>query len=152
MKLPEDIVLKIEANGNNDLSGVIVQMKVKAGRKNPYFICFPKTDRDGLARLSKRDFVGQFKDHWEMGLMDYNGTPEDADPEVEVSLFDPSWLIENKKLALAWPLLEHEKQRWASREQQYNYMVNNKNSRFSCDPISVNLEKKQKIVLRVKEL
>jgi len=152
MNLPEDIELKIDADSNKDLSGVIVQMKVKAGRKNPYFIYFPKTGPDGVARLSKKEFVGQFKDHWEMGLMDYNGTPEDADPGVEVALFGPSWLIENKKLALAWPLLEHEKQRWASREQQYNYMVNNNNNHYSCDTISVNLEKIQNIVLRVNEL
>src|SRR5574340_929229 len=101
MNLPEQLVLRVEAAGNNDLSGIIVQMKVRAGRKNPYFIYFPKTDLDGVARLSREDFVGQFKDHWEIGLMDYNGTPESADPAVEVSLFNPSWLIKNRKLALA---------------------------------------------------
>ena len=87
-----------------------------------------------------------------MGLMDYNGTPETADPVVEVSLFDPSWLIENRKLALAWPLLEHEKERWVSREEQYNYMVNNRNSQFSCATTSVNLHETQEIVLRTNEL
>lgn len=152
MNLPEQLVLRVEAAGNNDLSGIIVQMKVRAGRKNPYFIYFPKTDLDGVARLSREDFVGQFKDHWEIGLMDYNGTPESADPAVEVSLFNPSWLIKNRKLALAWPLLEHEKRRWSSREEQYNYMVNNRNSHFSCAAISVDLEKTPQFVLRVNGL
>lgn len=152
MNLPEDIVLAIATNGNKDLFGVTVQMTVKAGRKNPYVIYFPKTDSDGVARLSKQEFVGQFKDHWKIGAMDYDGTPENADPEVEISLFDRSWLIENRELALVWPLLDHEKKHWASREQQYEYMVNNKNSHFSCETILVNLEKTQKIMLRLNEL
>jgi len=152
MNIPEVIELKTESEGDKPLSDVIVEMKVSAGRKNPYYIYFPKSDAAGSASLTKEEFIGQFKDFWEMGVMDYDGTPESADPIVVISLFDSSWLVENRKLALAWPLLNYERQKWDSRQEQYDYMVNNRNSEYSYLSLSVDVHKTQQIVFLVNEL
>ena len=150
MDLPEKIELKLKSGNAIDLSNVIVEMKVQAGRKNPYYIQFPKTDRDGFASLEKNDFIGQFKDHWDEALMDYDGTPETADPIVEISLFDSSWLEENKKAALSWPLLKHEKHKWRSRREQYDYLTSTSNHKFECERVVVDLGESNQIVLPVK--
>ncbi len=87
-----------------------------------------------------------------MALMDYIGTPESADPVVEILLFDPKWLEKNQELALAWPLLKYESKKWASRQEQYDYMVNNRNSEFSCSSTFVNVQETQRIQLRLIKL
>lgn len=51
--------------------------------------------------MAKNNFIGQFEDHWEMALVDYNGGIESANDNVEVYLYDPNWSIENKNLCLA---------------------------------------------------
>src|SRR5690348_3597606 len=112
MKVPDTIQVQVRSPVDSDLSGLIVQMKVRAGRKNPYFILFPKTDVSGRATLDRAGFLGQFTDHWEAGLMDYDGGVEDASTTVEASLFDPTWLRENRGIAMAWPLLTHESTHW----------------------------------------
>ena len=140
MKIPELIVTQLRCSEQVDLGDVIIQILVRAGRKNPYRILFPKTDRSGRTELSRADFVGQFRDHWQEGLMDYDGSPETADPVVEVSLFDPSWLLQNRRLALAWPLLKHERTKWSSRKEEYKYRISCRNEQFSGTIISVNLE------------
>src|SRR6266487_2709865 len=96
---------------------LIVQMKVIAGDKNPYYIEFPKTDASGMASLRREEFVGQFRDHWDQGLMDFNGTPESAQPEVEVGLYDPTPIIRDPQVSLVWPLFAYESTRWSSRRQ-----------------------------------
>ena len=141
MKLPEKIYLEIKSKKETELEDLIVQLNVRSGRKNPYHIFLPKTDKDGRAIISKDDFKGQFEDHYGTGLMDYDGSIETAKPEVEVSLFDPAWMIENKKLALAWPLLKNEKPKWKSRQEKYNYMISCRNPKFRMKQFLFNIEK-----------
>lgn len=149
MKLPERLTVRIECEGESDLSGIIVEMTVTTGRKNPYRIHFPKTDRFGWATLTRDDFIGQFTDHWEAGLMDHSGTLEDAHSAVQVGLYDPSWSVQNPKGALAWPLLKHERSKWFSRDEQYRYRTSTRNPEYVISPIVVDLEKTSDIVLPV---
>jgi hypothetical protein len=81
--------------------------------------------------------------------MDHSGTPESADSVVQVALYDPSWSIQNPKLALAWPLLTHERTKWSSRDEQYRYRVSTRNSELIVSPITVDLEKTNEIVIPV---
>jgi len=150
MKVPEVIILQVKSSGSVSVGELIVQLKVLAGRKNPYFIHFPKTDSAGHAQLTREDFIGQFKDHWESGLMDYAGTPESAAPTVDVSLFDPSWLIENRSLAMAWPLLTHEKTKWKSKNEQYRYKASCRNPEYQSGPVVADLSRTNEIVLQVR--
>lgn len=150
MRIPERIRVRVECDGERDLSGFIVELTVKSGRKNPYRIYFPKTDSSGVAMLTREDFVGQFRDHWEAGLMDHDGTPETADSVVRVGLYDPTWSRENVDAALAWPLLKHESLKWLSREEQYRYRTTTRNTDFIVTPIEVDLETTNEIALPVK--
>src|ERR1700741_4058174 len=127
MKVPEHITVQVVCEGEADLIGIIVELKVTTGRKSPYHIYFPKTGQSGKAVLTHDDFIGQFTDHWEDGLMDHSGPPESADSAVQVALYDPSWSIQNPKLALAWPLLGFESTKWSSRDEQYQYRVSARN-------------------------
>jgi len=149
MKIPEEIRVRVECDDEADLSGLIVELTVTSGHKNSYRIDFPKTDDSGATTLTRDDFVGQFEDHWEVGLMDYNGTPETADAVVQVALFDPAWSLENADAAMAWPLLAHERAKWSSREEQYRYRTSTRNAEFMVLPIQVDLENTSDIVLRV---
>ena len=97
MKLPEKIYLQVTNKKETKVKDIIVQLKVRSGTKNPYYIFFPKTDEDGESILSLNDFSGQFEDHFEAGLMDYNGSIKTANSEVEVSLFDPAWMKKTRK-------------------------------------------------------
>jgi len=150
MKIPECIRVQVQCEGEADLSNLIVELTVRAGRKNPYQIYFPKTDHSGVATVTRDDFVGQFEDHWEGGMMDYDGTPETADSVVRVGLYDPTWSRDNVDAALAWPLLNHESTKWLSREEQYHYRTSTRNTEFVVTPIEVDLETTNEIVLPVK--
>jgi hypothetical protein len=149
MKLPDKIYLQIECKKETDLVDLIVQLKVRSGRKNPYYIFFPKTDENGKSILSNDDFIGQFEDHFESGLMDYDGSVETARPEVEVSLFDPTWLLNNKNLAMAWPLLKNEKPKWRSRWEQYSYMISCVNLKYKLKPFTLNIEESKYIKAKI---
>lgn len=149
MKIPERMTVHVVRTDDADLSGIIVELTVTAGRKNPYRIYFPKTDSSGVAVLMRDDFIGQFTDHWEAGLMDHNGTPESADSTVRVGIYDPSWSMENRDAALAWPLLSHERTKWSSRDEQYRYRTSSRNPEFLVSPIMVDLERSSDIVLQV---
>ena len=149
MKLPEKLFLEVKVEKEAGWEDLIIQLKVRSGRKNPYYIFFPKTDEGGKAILYQNDFIGQFEDHYETGLMDYDGSIETANPEVEVSLFDPTWMIENKTLALAWPLLKNEKPTWNSREEKYNYMISCKNPKYKMKPFMFNIEKSNRISVNI---
>ena len=149
MNVPERLTVQLQSQSADDLSGLIVEFKVIAGRKNPYFIRFPKTDSFGRAELTRDEFIGQFKDHREMGLMDYDGSIESASPVVEASLFDPAWSINNRKLALAWPLLAHERAKWSSREQEYAYRISCRNPLFAAEAARADLSESQQIRLQI---
>jgi hypothetical protein len=149
MKFPEKVTVQLVSDSPDNLGGVIVILKVKSGTKNPYYIQFPKTNLQGAAELTQDDFVGQFMDHHEEGLMDYNGTIEIAEPIVEVSLFDPTWSINNKKLALAWPLFKYEATKWKTREEEYNNRITCSNREFSANPLGIDIENTDPIELKV---
>jgi hypothetical protein len=89
MTLPPQIELRARCAEVPDLSDVIFEMQITSGSKNPYRIIFPKTTRDGHSLLCAADIAGQFTDHLEMALMDYNGSLEDAIEVVTLRLFDP---------------------------------------------------------------
>lgn len=150
MRIPERLMLQVVCEDATDLSGLIVELKVTTGRKNPYRIYFPKTDRSGKATLTREDFVGQFTDQWESGLMDHSGTAESANSVVEVTLYDPSWSIQNPDLALAWPLLPHERTKWSSRDEQYRYRTSTSNTQFVASPIAVDIGQASEIVFPVR--
>jgi hypothetical protein len=149
MNIPERVTVRVASTGETDLSGLIVELTVTSGQKNPYRIYFPKTDSSGLATLRREDFIGQFTDHWEAGLMDHNGTPESAESTVRVALYEPSWSLANRDAALAWPLLKHERTKWSSRDEQYRYRTSSRNLEFLASPITVDLETTNDIVLPV---
>ena len=78
MDIPLRLELALASDEVMPPAGLIVGMRVSAGTKNPYHIFFPKTDDSGRTALDKSAVIGQFKDHWEEGLMDFNGTLESA--------------------------------------------------------------------------
>ncbi|AOU96988.1 hypothetical protein BI364_02265 [Acidihalobacter yilgarnensis] len=149
MDLPDTITIQINDQTGQPVPDIIVQLTVKSGNRNAYQILSPKTGSDGHAQITKPDFIGQFEDHWEMGLMDYNGTVESASPDVQVSLFDPSWHIANPEACLAWPLFKNEQGHWASRQAQYEHLVSCANPHYLATPKPVNLETNNKISLTV---
>jgi hypothetical protein len=149
MKIPELLKVRVVCDNESDLGDLIVEMIVTTGKKNPYRLRFAKTDRSGMSTLTRDDFIGQFTDHWEAGLMDHSGTPEDAQPTVQVGLYDPSWSLENPDVALAWPLLSHERMKWSSRDEEYRYRMSSRNLEFVASPVMVDLEKTSDIVLPV---
>ena len=123
MTLPPQIELRARCAQASDLSGLIFRMQITAGYKNPYGIFFPKTDSAGHARLTAEDINGQFTDHWEEALMDYNGLIEDANELVTIRLWDPTPLREGYGELLAWPLFTHQRTRWQSRRDYLDYMI-----------------------------
>ena len=152
MKVPEKIYIQLSCDKKVDLSGIILDIKITAGRKNPYYVTTPKTDKAGKSILTNEDLKGQFEDFWERALMDYDGNLEVAEPIVEVSLWDPTWYRENKGSHFAWDLLKGEKKKWKSREEEYNYKISCRNDEFEADPIRVNLHETNTISLKVKRL
>ena len=149
MNFPAVFAIELSSETSCVLEGLIFQLKVSTGQKDPYFILLPKTNEVGRTEITHEDFVGQFKDHWEMGLMDDSGTPEEADKNIELSLFDPTWLIENQNLALAWPLFKNEKNKWSTRKEEYDYKVSCRNKEHSFAPIIINIETEQTVSLVV---
>src|SRR5262245_32136036 len=116
------------------------KLKVRSGRKNSYSIRFPKTNASGKAEIIREDFVGQFTDHWDFALMDYDGTIESASPVVEASLFDACASVEHRIEILAWPLLKHERTKRSSRQEEFEYRVSCRNAQFVARPVTVDLE------------
>jgi hypothetical protein len=114
-------------------------MQISAGYKNPYSIFFPKTDARGHTPLTAKDIEMQFTDHWEMALMDYNGSLEDANELVTIHLWDPRPLREDPEQVLAWPLFSYEQTRWQSRREWYDYMTSYRNDEFTFGGISIRL-------------
>jgi hypothetical protein len=130
MDIPLRLELTLVSNEAMPPAGLIVGMRVSAGTKNPYHIFFPKTDATGRTALEKSEVVGQFKDHWEEGLMDFNGSIESAAQAVTFFLFDVRDFKANLKTALAWPLLAHEKTIWASRTEKAEYLLSCRNAQY----------------------
>jgi hypothetical protein len=121
MTLPPIIKLIIDCPEGGDLSGLIFQMQVSSGTKNPFYIRFLKTATDGASQITADDFRGQFNDHYEMGLMDFNGSIETAGEMVRLALFDPQNMSEQQAVLSRWPLFKHEQKVWQSRREFIDY-------------------------------
>lgn len=149
MELPDKITFNVFDKSKQAIEGIIIEVKVYSGTKNPYIILSPKTDSSGKAEIEKTNFIGQYEDHWEMGLMDYNGTIQDAKTKVEVYLFNPDWPIKNKDACLAWPLLKNEKPLWDSREEKYNYLISCVNQKYKAKKQTVSFNEDSNIEITV---
>lgn len=130
MIVPDRIVAHVRCEDGGDPSDLVLQLTVQSGHRNPYRILMPRSELSGRTELSRDDFVGQFKDHWEAAIMDHNGTPESAEPVVTVTLFDQMQFLASEELLLAWPLFTHERKRWRSREQWFGYYASCRNREF----------------------
>jgi hypothetical protein len=139
MTLPPQIELRARCAEADDLSGIIFEMQITAGSKNPYNIKFPKTDSAGQTKLTSEEISGQFTDHWDMAIMDYNGSIEEANDIVTIRLFDPAPLREDYEQLLSWPLFAHESTRWHSRRDWLDYMASCRNDQFAFGGISTRL-------------
>ena len=139
MTLPPQIELRARCAQADDLSDLIFRMQITAGYKNPYGIFFPKTDSVGHTRLTAEDIKGQFTDHWEEALTDYNGSIEDANELVTIRLWDPAQFREGYDELLAWPLFTYERTRWQSRRDYLDYMASCRNDEFTFEGISLRL-------------
>ena len=139
MTLPPQIELRARCAEADDLSGIIFRMQITAGYKNPYSILFPKTDERGHTRLTAKEIEMQFTDHWDMALMDYNGSLEDANELVAIHLFEVRPFREHADTILAWPLFSYEETRWSSRREWFDYMASCRNDGFTFDSISIRL-------------
>jgi hypothetical protein len=133
MQLPGSIELHVICNQDEGLEDLIVGMEVAAGRKNPFRLFFPKTDSFGKAQLAAEDFRGQFMDHFETGLMDYDGSIESAREEVGLQLFNPEMMRASMDIVRAWPLLKYERTKWKSRQQVIDYFLSSRNNLFRAD-------------------
>ena len=147
MNVPDRLVVRVVSDRENDLSGIIVQLKVSTGQRNPRHIHFPKTDAAGQAKLERPDFLGQFRDATEADLMGSWGNVEQASPLVEVSLYDPSPALAAGKSD--WQLFPHERTKWSSRAAEYAYRTTCRNLEFTAGSLIVDVEKNPEFQLQV---
>jgi len=139
MTLSPQIELRARCADADDLSGIIFRMQITAGYKNPYSIFFPKTDASGQTRLNAKEIDMQFTDHWDMALMDYNGSLEEAKGLVTIHLWDPCSFREHPEQILNWPLFSYEKTLWESRREWFDYIASCRNDEFTFGGISIHL-------------
>jgi hypothetical protein len=139
MTLPRQIELRARCVEADDLSGIVFRMQITAGYKNPYSIFFLKTDASGHTRLTAKEIEMPFTDHWDMALVDYNGSLEEANELVTIHLWNPREFREHAESILAWPLLSYEKTRWTTRREWFDYMASCRNDRFTFGGISIRL-------------
>src|SRR5437762_8588071 len=138
MTLPPQIELRARCAEADDLFGLIFRMQISAGYKNPYGILFPKTDSAGHTRLTAEDIKGQFTDHWEEALMDYNGSIDDANELVTIRLWDPAALARVTRRASRLAAIHSSaRARWQTRRDYLDYMASCRNDEFAFDGISV---------------
>ena len=71
--------------------------------------------------------------------MDYNGSIAEANEVVTIRLWDPAPLREGYDELLAWSLFTHQRTRWQSRCDYFDYMASCRNNEFTFDGISVRL-------------
>ncbi len=139
MTLPPQIELRARCAEADDLSGIICEMQITAGYKNPYTIVFSKTDSAGHTKLTDEEISGQFTDHWDMALMDYNGSIEEANDNVTIKLFDPAPLRQGYEQLLSWPLFPHQSTCWQSHREWLDYMASCRNDQFTFGGIATRL-------------
>ena len=149
MILPQRIALQATRGDGVPALGLIFQMNLTTGQKNPYHILFPKTDVAGATELAAEDVRGQFSDHWQAGLMDYSGTIEEASQQVQMQLFDVAGLRDRVNLALAWPLLRHESRIWTSRQEKVDYLLSCRNNEFLFPPSTIEIPQRGGMALQL---
>jgi hypothetical protein len=152
MTLPPQIELRARCAEADDLSGIIFRMQITAGYKNPYSICFPKTNEGGHTQLTAKEIEMQFTDHWDMALMDYNGSIEEANELVTIHLWDPRPFREHPDDVLAWPLLAYERTRWNSRRDWFGYMASCRNDEFTFGGISIRLPETARLYVSLRRV
>jgi len=96
-------------------------------------------DAGGHTRLAAKEIEMQFTDHWDMGLMDYNGSLQEANDLVTIHLWDLRSFRQHIDDVLAWPLLSYEKTRWKSRREWFDYMGSCRNDEFTFGGVSIRL-------------
>src|SRR5437867_807093 len=74
-----------------------------------------------------------------MGLMDYNGSLQEANDLVTIHLWDLRSFRQHIDDVLAWPLLSYEKTRWKSRREWFDYMGSCRNDEFTFGGVSIRL-------------
>jgi hypothetical protein len=127
-------------------------MRLNTGRKNPYQIYFPKTDKLGRSALSQSEVRGQFTDHCEAGLMDHSGSIEEASEDVVLFLFDPDLMHRNLAAVLTWPLLPHEATKWRTRREAAEYFLSCRNAQFRSDEITTRVPGNGELRMRVQAM
>ena len=152
MRLPDTIQVHVCCSNERPIEGIIIELIVKSGIKNPYSILLPKTDIKGYASISKKNFIGQFEDHWVMGVMDYNGSVKEAEELVLAKLYDQLSLEKNAANFLAWPLLKNESSIWESREQKYNYLKSCSNRNYKDIELYFDISKSNCFNVKLKEI
>jgi hypothetical protein len=137
MRLPPIIELKVECPQQGDLSGLIFELLVTTGSKNPFRIHFEKTSENDTTRITAEDFCGQFNNHFDMASMDYDGSIETAADVMTIRLFDERPMMEHREELLRWPLFKHERTVWESREEFISYFLSCRNREFYFSDQSV---------------
>jgi hypothetical protein len=139
MILPLIFNLKVDCPQGGNLSGLLFMMRVTSGSKNPYHIYFPKTSDDGRSQLTAESFRGQFKDHGETFIMDFNGSVESASDVVVFELYDSRLMKEDKGKVSRWPLSKYEKTVWHSRKEFMDYFISCSNPEFEFEKQSIRI-------------
>jgi len=150
MQVPDNITVRIISDEIEDLSGLIVEITIFTGKRNPRRLHFPKTEHDGCTTMTRGDLVGQFEDETQFDLMGSWGNLEDALPVVEISLHDTSNAVAAGKCL--WPLGKHEKTKWSSPEAEYAYRISSRNQEFRATPVKADLRDISVILLAVTRL
>ena len=144
MKLPSQIDIQVVCDDEENLDGLIVQMTVYAGTKNPFLIYFPKTNKEGQTSITAVDFKDQVDFQITIGIMDYNGSIETASQVVSIDLGLPyrKELLEDKRFLESIrksSLQGYEKLKWLSSDEKVSYYLSSRNDKFIAKPQSVEL-------------
>jgi hypothetical protein len=144
MKLPSQIDIQLVCDNENKLDGLIVQMTVRAGTKNPFLIYFSKTNKEGQTSITAIDFKDQVDFQITMGIMDYNGSIETASQVVNIDLGLPyrKELLEDKRFLESIRkgyLQGYERLKWSSSAEMVSYYLSSRNNEFITKPQSVEL-------------
>jgi hypothetical protein len=131
------------------LGNIILQLKIKAGTKNDYYIFFYKTNIQGESCLHKSDIYEQFKVNQEIFMMDYNGTIETANPIVEISLLEIELFRKSLSIIRTLGLSSYDKKLWNNIDEKIDYFLSSDNDKFLLEPIHVDFEKSTQILIEL---
>jgi hypothetical protein len=149
MTLPPQIELRARCAKADDLSGIIFRANHRRLQK-PIWYLLPEDRRAWSHQLTAKEIEMQFTDHWEMALMDYNGSLEDANELVTIHLWDPRSFREHPRNALVWELFSYERTRWNSRREWFDYMASCRNDQFTFDGISIGLSETTRLYVSLR--